>query len=174
MTNEELIDNIISEIVIFGNEISVDALRYALSLMAKQKDQQFRECLEDKLSQEHLDWNGYECQGAITIIREIIKELFLHQNEIQKEIMQTDANSDKIKNLIGKTLSIRDTQECHNCDTVIANIQFENDCYEFMDDKNELIAGIESKDIDEFVSNHKISYTYYYSDRKCNVTLYIN
>lgn len=83
-------------------------------------------------------------------------------------------NEEIIKNLIGKTLSIRDTQECHNCDTVIVNIQFENDYYQFMDDKNELIAGIKSKDIDEFVANHKISYTYYYSDRKCDITFYIN
>lgn len=174
MTNEELIDNIVSEVVIFGNEVSVAGLRYALFLMAKQKDQQFRECLEEKLSQEHLDWNGYECQGAITILREIIKELFLHQNEVQNEIMQTDVNSEKIKNLIGKTLSIRDTQECHNCDTVIADVQFKNNYYQFLNDENELIAGIETKDIDKFIADSEISYTYYYSDRKCNITFLIN
>lgn len=52
MKNEENINNIVSEVVIFGNEVSVDALRYALSLMAKQKDQQFEEYLEGRIAQD--------------------------------------------------------------------------------------------------------------------------
>ena len=40
----------------------------------------------------------------------------------------------EIKNLIGKTLSVRDTQECHNCDTVIADVQFKDNYYQFLDD----------------------------------------
>ena len=50
MTNEENINNIVSEVVIFGNEVSVDALKYALSLLARRKDQQFKEYLEENLS----------------------------------------------------------------------------------------------------------------------------
>lgn len=80
----------------------------------------------------------------------------------------------EIKNLIGKTLSVRDTQECHNCDTVIADVQFNDNYYQFLDDENELIVGIKAEDIDKFITDSKISYTYYYSDRKCNVTFLIS
>ena len=79
----------------------------------------------------------------------------------------------EIKNLIGKTLSVRDTQECHNCDTVIADVQFKDNYYQFLDDENELIVGIKAEDIDKFITDSKISYTYYYFDRKCSVTFSI-
>lgn len=80
----------------------------------------------------------------------------------------------EIKNLIGKTLSVRDTQECHNCDTIIADVQFNDGYYQFLDDKKELIVGIRAKDVDKFIADGKISYTYYYSDRECDVTFLIN
>lgn len=82
--------------------------------------------------------------------------------------------AEEIKNLIGKTLSIRDTQECHNCDTVIADVVLNNDYYQFLDSNKELIVGIKTKDVDKFVADSKISYTYYYSDRKCDITFLIN
>ena len=81
--------------------------------------------------------------------------------------------NEEIKNLIGKTLSIRDTQECHNCDTVIADIQFNDNYYQFLDNENELIISIKAEDIGKFITNNKISYTYYYFDRKCSVTFSI-
>lgn len=79
-----------------------------------------------------------------------------------------------LKNVIGKTISVYDTQECHNCVATIADVICDNDYYQFLDDKKELIVGIKIKDIDKFIADGKISYTYYYSDRKCNVTFLIN
>lgn len=46
MTNEENINSIVKEVVIFGNELSVEALKYALSLMAKRKDEEFKKYLQ--------------------------------------------------------------------------------------------------------------------------------
>lgn len=82
--------------------------------------------------------------------------------------------TEKIKKLIGKIISIRDTQECHNGDTVIADIQFDGKYYIFLDSEKDCIVGIKSEDIDEFISNNQISYKYTYSDRKCSVTFTIS
>lgn len=58
---------------------------------------------------------------------------------------------EEIKKLIGKTISIRDTQDCHNCDTVVADIQFDGKYYNFLDSENDCIVGIKPEDIDEFI-----------------------
>ena len=81
---------------------------------------------------------------------------------------------EEIKKLIGKIISTRDTQECHNCDTVIADIQFDGKYYVFLDSENDCIVGIKPEDIEEFVTNNQISYKYNYFDRKCSVTFTIS